>query len=122
MSPQKPNIDDVYKVLRVWAAAQQIHTYTELSGAYQARTNDWFEPHLSWDAPLGELNQRLYDAIGAPALSALVALKTEQEPGGSFWGCAPNVPARPATDIARLAEWARIVKDVHAYSWPVALP
>jgi hypothetical protein len=122
MSTPKPNMDDLYAVLRSWAVAKQIHTYTELSLAYQARTNDWFEPHLSWDVPLGELNQHLYDAIEAPAISALVVLKAAQEPGGNFWGCAPNVPARPATDVARLAEWARIVKDVHAYRWPSALP
>ncbi len=120
-----PNIDDLYVVLRAWAVAKpgQINPYTELSRQYQARTSDWFEPHGSWDAPLGELNQHVYTAAGAPALSALVVLKKNPpEPGGGFWGCAPNVPARPKTDIERLAEWSRIVAEVHAYDWPPALP
>jgi hypothetical protein len=122
MGEGKPEVDDVYAILRRWAVAKKIHTYTDLSVEYQARTGDWFEPHGSWDAPLGDLNQHLYDALEAPAISALVVLKAEREPGGNFWGCAPNVPSRPPTDIARLAEWARIVKDVHAYKWPAALP
>lgn len=118
-----PEIDDLYAILRRWAVAKQIHSYTELSVEYKARTGDWFEPHGSWDAPLGNLNQHLYDTLEAPAISALVVLKKDPpEPGGGFWGCAPNVPARPATDIDRLAEWARIVKDVHAYKWPPGLP
>lgn len=119
-----PDIDEVYAILRRWAVAKpgQIGTYTDLSGEYLTRTGNWFEPHGSWDAPLGNLNQHLFDALGAPALSALVVLKAEREPGGDFWGCAPNVPPRPATDIERLAEWARIVKDVHAYRWPATLP
>jgi len=118
-----PNLDELYVLLRTWAVAKQVHTYTELSSRYQARTNDWFEPHGSWDAPLGELNQRLHARIGAPALSALVVLKKDpQEPGGGFWGCAPNVPARPASDMARLTERARIVNAVHAYNWPATLP
>lgn len=122
MDDEGPNIDDVYEVLRGWAVAKKIHTYTELSEAYLAHTGDWFEPHGSWDAPLGNLNEHLYDEMGAPAISALVVLKAEREPGGNFWGCAPNVPPRPPTDIARLAEWARIVGEVHAYPWPPTLP
>ncbi|HEX7604844.1 MAG TPA: hypothetical protein VF316_24665 [Polyangiaceae bacterium] len=117
------NLDDLYVVLRQWAVAKpgQIHTYAELSQQYQARTGDWFEPHGSWDAPLGALNQRLH-ATGAPALSALVVLGDAKEPGGGFWGSAPSVPPRPKGEIARLAEWTRIVLAVHAYAWPTSLP
>ncbi len=117
-----PNLDDLYVVLRAWALAKQRRTYTELSHQYQARTGHWFEPHGSWDRPLGALNQRLHSAIGAPALSALVVLKDVGEPGAAFWGCAPNVPPRPRSEIDRLAEWSRIVGDVHAYDWPLAPP
>jgi hypothetical protein len=124
MTRGAPDIDDVYAVLRTWAVAKpgQIHPYSELSRQYRDRTGEWFEPHGSWDRPLGALNQRLHDAIGAPALSALVVLKEVGEPGGAFWGCAPNVPPRPRSDIDRLAEWSRIVREVHAYDWPLALP
>ena len=117
-----PRLDDIYAILRGWAIAKTIDTYTSLSHAYKARTGDWFEPHGTWDAPLGELNRRLQSRIHAPALSALVVLKSGGEPGGLFWGCAPNVPARPSTDIQRLAEWSKIVATVHAFPWPRALP
>lgn len=117
----KPNLDDIYAVLRQWAIARTPQSYSDLSYAYQARTGDWFEPHGSWDKPLGELNNRL-DSLGAPALSALVILKDANEPGGMFWGCAPNVPSRPPNEFDRLTEWNRIVSDVFAYSWPQVLP
>ncbi len=116
-----PNLDDLYLVLRQWAAGRKPQTYTQLSQAYQAQTGDWFEPHGSWDTPLGTLNNRLH-AIGAPALSALVVLQASKEPGGLFWASAPNVPPRPKNDVVRLAEWSRIVKDVLAYPWPSVLP
>ena len=116
-----PNLDDLYFILRNWAAGKGPQTYGDLSHAYQARTGDWFEPHGSWDRPLGELNNRLA-AIGAPALSALVILQGANEPGGGFWGCAPNVPRRPSNEIARLEEWNRIVTEVRAYHWPEILP
>ena len=116
-----PNLDDLYVILRKWAAGRGPQSYTDLSHAYQARTGDWFEPHGSWDRPLGELNNRLA-AIGAPALSALVILQGANEPGGKFWGCAPNVPRRPSNEIDRLTEWNRIVAEVLAYPWPEILP
>jgi hypothetical protein len=115
------NLDVLYAILCEWAAKGAPHTYTDLSNAYQARTGDWFEPHGSWDRPLGTLNNRLAK-VGAPALSALVVLKEENEPGGNFWGCAPNVPPRPRNMADRLTEWNRIVTDVLAYWWPEALP
>lgn len=119
-----PNLDDIYVILRSWAVAKpgQIHTYTELSKQYEARTTEWFEPHGTWDGPLGELNNRLH-AAGAPALSALVVLQASPaQPGGGFWGSAPSVPPRPKTEMGRLSEWSKIVKEVHAYSWPTSMP
>jgi hypothetical protein len=116
-----PDLDELYEVLRQWAVGGKPQTYGDLSRAYHARTGDWYEPHGSWDGPLGELNNRLA-VVGAPALSALVILQDGNEPGGRFWGCAPNVPRRPQNDIARLAEWDRIVKAVLAYRWPAMLP
>lgn len=117
----EPSLDELYDILRIWSVAQKYRTYSELSRAYQQATGDWFDPHGSWDAPLGQLNVRL-SSIGAPALSALVVLKDSGEPGGNFWASAPNVPTRPARDIDRVAEWSRIVKDVFCYSWPARLP
>lgn len=119
--PAAPNLDDLYSVLRTWALAKTRRTYTELSQDYHRQTGDWLEPHGSWDIPLGDLNRRLH-AAGAPALSALVVLKATGQPGGAFWGCAPNVPPKPKTDIERLAAWSQIVSSVHAYAWPGSLP
>jgi hypothetical protein len=116
-----PDLDDLYIILRQWAIGSGPQTYTNLSHAYHARTGDWFEPHGSWDQPLGTLNNRLA-TVGAPALSALVILKEENEPGAKFWGCSPNVPARPQNDLARLTEWNRIVTAVRTYPWPEVLP
>ena len=117
----EPNLDELYLVLRNWATARGMGTYTELARDYQARTGDWFEPHGSWDAPLGRLNQRLH-AVGAPALSALVVLASGGEPGGGFWGSAPSVPSRPKAELDRLSAWTGIVNLVHAHPWPVVLP
>lgn len=120
-----PNVelDDLYAVLRTWAIAKlaKPQSYSELSRQYKIRTNDWLEPHGSWDRALGELNQRLHQHE-APALSALVVLNDSQEPGAGFWSSAPNVPPRPKSEVERLAAWSRIVKDVLAFEWPAALP
>ena len=101
-------ISIVYEVSRplsndLKAAGKGPQPYLALSHAYQERTGDWFEPHGSWDKPLGKLNNRLAVAR-APALSALVILKEENEPGGKFWGCAPNVPNRPSNEMDRITE------------------
>jgi hypothetical protein len=118
------NLDDLYVILRAWAVAKpgKIQPYSELSRQYQARTSEWSDPHGSWDVPLGALNQRLHE-IGAPAISALVVLKKDPpEPGAGFWASAPSVPPRPKSDVARMSEWAKIVKAVHAHPWPLSLP
>jgi hypothetical protein len=122
MSKTEPDLDEVYAILRLWAVAEKYRTYGELSQEYRARTGQWFDPHGSWDAPLGALNTHIHASFGGPALSALVVLKIEKEPGGGFWGCAPNVPSRPKTPDDRFDEWSRIVKEVFAYEWPATLP
>ena len=118
-----PNLDDLYVVLRSHAVAKpgQLCTYTELSHQYKARTGDWFEPHGSWDAPLGALNHRLHTAA-APALSAVVVLKGDPpEPGRGFWGSAPSVPPRPKSEMQRLTAWQAILQTVFVHPWPTAL-
>jgi hypothetical protein len=95
--------------------------YGQLSREYHAATGEWHEPHGSCDNPLGELNQRLAGQ-GWPALSAVVVLDGLFEPGGGFWGSGPNVPRRPANDMARIAEYSRILVDVHHAPWPDAIP
>lgn len=121
MAVKSPDVEEVYAILRGWAVAGRYHSYLELSKEYQVRRGVWFEPHGSWDKPLGRLNERLHHA-GAPALSALVVLGESQEPGGGFWGCAPNVPPRPKSETARIAAWSQIVKAVFAYAWSSVLP
>jgi len=57
-NPDKPDIDEIYRILREWAATGPKY-YGDLSRQYKMRTGEWFEPHGSWDEPLGELNRRL---------------------------------------------------------------
>jgi len=115
-----PDIQHIYAVLRHWAEASRPNTYGQLSRDYHLRTGVYFEPHGSWDEPLGKLNMIL-SSIGAPAISALVVLKRTKMPGAAFWGCASNVPTRPRSDMERLTEWNRIVEAVKIFTWPQEL-
>jgi len=115
-----PDPDDLYAVLIKWASKRRWRPYTQLSHDYQARTGDWFEPHGSWDHPLGDLNRRLAPT-GAPPLSALVVVQGTDRPGRGFWGSAPNVPIS-SNELEREAAWGRIVEEVFAYPWPHNLP
>ena len=65
MSSDEPDLHEVYAILREWAMAGTPQAYGDWSRNYQKRTSHWFEPHGSWDAPLGKLNERLAD-VGAP--------------------------------------------------------
>jgi hypothetical protein len=117
------DVDVLYLILRQWAAEQtpQPRTYTELSDAYAARTGDLFEPHGTWDRPLGIINNRVWN-IGAPAISALVIKKVTGEPGGEFWASAPCVPTMPRDAAVRAEMWLRIYQQVIHYDWPDRLP
>ena len=117
----KPDISILYDILKTWASNEEPRSYKDLSHDYHNRTQEWHEPHGSWDEPLGELNKILANA-GAPAISAMVILKGKNEPGGNFWGCAPNVPAKPKDEIERISEWSKIVKTVCTYPWPSEIP
>ena len=123
MASSTPDQDELYAVLRDWAVrVKNFDTYTALSQAYKTRTGDWFEPHGNWDVPLGMLNRHVHTTIQAPAISALVVLRESGEPGGKFWGCAPNVPARPRSAITRTVEWGRILHLVLRFNWPNSYP
>ncbi len=115
------DFDAIYAVLAEVARRGAQLTYGDLSRAYHQATGDWHEPHGSWDNPLGELNQRL-ERLGWPALSGVVVLDGVGEPGGGFWGGSPNVPRRPVNDVARIAEYGRIMRDVYAAPWPEQFP
>jgi len=104
------------EILVEWVKAKTPKTYSDLSDAYMEKTGEWHEPHGSWDVPLGQLNNDLADN-SAPAISALVVLKGKNEPGGNFWGCAPNVPERPKNEMDRLAKWKEILDDIFAHNW-----
>lgn len=120
------DLDALYAVLVRWIVdgKARYQPYAKLSEDYEARTGVHFSPHGSWDIPLGALNQRLSRA-GAPALSALVVLKSSMregpEPGSGFWGSADTVPSRPGNAMARLEAWSRIVGDIERYDWPASL-
>jgi hypothetical protein len=92
-----------------------------LSQRYHEETGDWHEPHGSWDVPLGEVNVALH-AANLPPLSAVVVLQETREPGGRFWGSSPNVPNRPADEVARIAVYGQLLGQVHAANWPAEMP
>jgi hypothetical protein len=117
----KPDINVVYGILISWASEATPRTYSDLSDDYRRKTGEWHKPHGSWDEPLGELNNILAKS-NMPAISALVILKGKNEPGGNFWGSAPNVPARPKDEIERISKWSKIVKEVCSYPWPSTVP
>lgn len=104
-----PDPDDLYAVLVKWARQSRRGTYAELSHDYAQRSGDSFPPRGSWDQPLGLVNRRLA-ATGAPALTGIVVRGDTDRPGGSFWGCASNVPARPRDEVERDAVWAGLLK------------
>lgn len=110
------SIETIYEILIKWANNNTAKTYTDLSSEYQEKTGIWLEPHGSWDKPLGELANILFDA-GYPPLTALVVLKGKNEPGNDFWGCAPNVPKRPKNENERLTEWIRMTNDCYSCTW-----
>lgn len=115
------NFDVLYTILAEVAQNQGQLTYTDLSQAYLAQTQDWHEPHGSWDQPLGQLNLMLH-GVGWPPLSAVVVLQATSEPGGGFWQSSPNVPPRPANDVARIALYGQLLGQVHAAQWPAVMP
>lgn len=115
------DIDVLYAILRERAKAQKPLTYGELSAAYERRTGTFIDPHRGWDYFLGEVNNRAA-AIDAPAISALVVVGDTGEPGPGFWGCAENVPKRPASELVRTRKWLQILAEVKAYAWPERTP
>lgn len=117
----KVSVEIIYEILIKWAQSKTTKTYTELSSEYHAITNEWFEPHGSWDNPLGQL-ANILSVADAPPLTSLVILKDQNEPGGDFWGCAPNVPSRPKKTLTRMTEWMRMVNECYSYNWPIRMP
>jgi hypothetical protein len=115
------NFDALYAILAEVARNHGQLTYGQLSQRYFDATGDWHEPHGSWDAPLGQLNQMLH-AVRWPALSAVVVLQATNEPGGGFWESSPNIPPAPANALARTALYGQILTQVYAARWPVTLP
>jgi hypothetical protein len=115
------DLEVLYSILAEVARNQGQITYGQLSQRYLDLTQDWHEPHGSWDAPLGQLNQ-LLDTIRWPPLSAVVVLQDIREPGGRFWESCPNIPARPSNDIERIALYGRLLGDVHSARWPETIP
>ena len=113
------DVDRIYRILSVEARNQRTLTYLGLSQSYAAATGEWHEPHGSWDAPLGELNQSLHD-VSWPPLSAVVVLERTQRPGGLFWGSADSVPALQANE--REDAYVAILNEVFAAPWPNEFP
>lgn len=112
------NVSTVFNILkeRVQNGKAKVLTYSELSQAYYDQTGIYHEPHGSWDAILGSINNAL-NTKNAPPISALVILKGKNEPGGGFWGCSENVPSRPKDDLERMTIWMNIIKDIEQFDW-----
>ena len=117
----QPNQDRLYEILREWALKGQTLTYTELSDEYARRNGGWFEPHGSWDDPLGDINRQLSKS-DRPPLSVIVVLKESGEPGGDFWDCADNVPPRPSDGPTRLKVFGDLAARVFEEQWPLWRP
>lgn len=115
------DLEVLYSILARVAYDRGQITYGHLSQAYFDRTQEWHEPHGTWDEPLGELN-RLVHQVGWPAISTVVVMQDTNEPGGRYWGSSPNVPARPANEIARIGLYGQLLGAVHAAPWPNAIP
>lgn len=115
-----PDIEIIYQILAKWAENKTPKTYKDLSNEYYTMTGEVYSPHGTWDRPLGKLNKMLAE-INAPAITALVVLSSTQMPGGSFWGCAANVPSKPKNTDATIAEWIKILNLVLSYPWPTDL-
>lgn len=116
------DFDVLYSTLIAVAARGGQISYGDLSREYYRMTNIWVDPHLEWNDPLGQLNQRLHEA-GFPALSAVVIVNDDdRQPGSGFWGSCPSVPPRPHRLIDRINEYARLLGDVHVRKWPPRFP
>jgi hypothetical protein len=112
----------VYKILVSWAKAKpgKVGFYAMLSDEYERITGVRLSAHLTWDDPLGAINN-IVARWGAPAISVLVITRNSNEPGGGFWGCAENVPACPKTTMKRVEVLNEIRNAVFAYDWPATL-
>lgn len=119
--PRAMNSEILYSILAEVASRKAQITYRELSRRYYEQTQERYEPHGSWDQPLGELNRRL-DGHGLPPLSAVVVLQETMEPGGRFWASSPNIPPQPENDLSRIERYAQLLGQVHAADWPAELP
>ena len=106
----------IMEILVEWAKKRTPNTYSELSKAYRKKTGEWHEPHGTWDHHLGDINRSLAEK-GAPPISALVIRKDTIEPGGKFWGCAPNVPERSKDVKTRMVKWVKLLNAVFDYDW-----
>jgi hypothetical protein len=100
------NLEVLYAILVAVARNRAQIIYGELSRAYFETTQEWHEPHGSWDQALGELNQMLH-AVGWPPIFAVVVLQGVGEPGGGFWGSSLSVSTRPAEPAPTLPRGLR---------------
>ena len=112
----------VYEILVSWAKAKpgKAGFYSTLSDEYERVKGERFSAHQTWDDPLGAINN-IVARWGAPAISVLVITQKLNEPGGGFWGCADNVPARPKSTMQRVEVLTEIRNAVFAYDWPATL-
>ena len=111
----------LYEILAQIALLTDVTTYKNLSKLYMRETGEWYEPHGSWEVPLGELNNSLYQ-LGWPPLSTVVVLNGTCEPGVGYWGSCPNIPTRPRNDLDRITEYTKILKLVQKAPWPPLYP
>ena len=122
-----PDLEVLYRILVQTARRRTTMSYEDVSHAYEQRMGIWYHYHGTWDEPLGQINNIVYERVPTlPALSAVVIKKPPDHkqgmPGGAFWGCCPSVPNQPRNTLRRIEVWSQILNDIYATYWPDELP
>lgn len=119
------SLRDLYAILREACIRKEIIYYSVVSTRYHRRTDEYHEPHGTWDQHLGELNRLAFAEVEV-AISPIVTYKPNDNqspgpPGHGMWGT-PGVPPCPSGKAAQEAEWHRLVNLAHLQTWPETLP
>ena len=117
----RPDIQITYRILRQWAQRKLQRTYLDLSLAYSEKGTTYFEPNDTWDETLGEIDRRL-EKGKLPPLSGIVISPYTNQPEYGFWGNCQRTAVHLANVEARRQEYAVILREIFAASWPATLP
>jgi hypothetical protein len=116
-----PDLQTTYRILRQWAQRKLQRTYLDLSLAYSQTATTYFEPTDVWDETLGQIDRRL-EKNKLPPISGIVISPYSNQPEYGFWGNCQRTAVDLKNAEARRAEYAVILKEIFAASWPPTLP